>query len=433
MATEEAKKPVPAQGAEATKMSPLEGRTSVDDKMVFEAEWLSYGSAGRLAMTIADAVQGDVTGKTVVIAGAAFLTDMANLQAILVRLEELQNAYKALGEYADEMAQARQEHVEEGEKIRKMEIVPFMAGVGLTGGAAALMGAVGTVAAGVSAALGLASLFREDVNYAGIQTVVNQLAFELALASRVKASGASAVFVPDLVALPSVQNKPDSIRGRLQAVQEARMNVWKTVGPFISELVRLDAELDSAAKEKKQDVVNQLSMKLAGLRQDLDPVTEPLKQLDQRLSDLQTAWDKTDETSGLTLLARLLRAEGIKALNPRYLHALVVSSGGYSRTTRSLWRTMFSGDGLSFTGGTVVRWALLEENGSVAKGGIESDRASEKFPLPQSGVYGGKGSRPGASPQGNDKQKGEGEKEQLEGKARKNNGKEAEKEQRKGK
>ena len=61
-------------------------------------------------------------------------------------------------------------------------------------------------------------------------------------------------------------------------------------------------------------------------------------------------------------------------MNPRYLHALVVASGGFNRTSRSLLRTIFSGDGLSFLGGATARWALLKENGSVAKGGIESEQ-----------------------------------------------------------
>ncbi len=38
-------------------------------------------------------------------------------------------------------------------------------------------------------------------------------------------------------------------------------------------IVRLDAELDRAAKKKKQALVDDLSMKLAAMRRDLDPVT----------------------------------------------------------------------------------------------------------------------------------------------------------------
>jgi hypothetical protein len=90
------------------------------------------------------------------------------------------------------------------------------------------------------------------------------------------------------------------------------------------------------------------------------------------LSDLQTQWNQTDAASGMTVLARLLRAEAIRKLDPLYLHAAIVTSGGYNRITHNLFRTLFVGDGLSFTGGTVARWALLEDDGTVKLGGIAS-------------------------------------------------------------
>jgi hypothetical protein len=75
-------------------------------------------------------------------------------------------------------------------------------------------------------------------------------------------------------------------------------------------------------------------------------------------------------------LARLLRAEAIKTEEPIYLHAVVVSSGGHHRIARSLWRTMFYGDGLTFVGGATVRWSLLAADGSIEKGGIRVERIS---------------------------------------------------------
>ena len=364
------------------KVTPLEGKTTVDDKMVFEPERLSYQSADRLAKKIADTVREDIKEQTVVIVGTAFLADLTNLQAVAVVLEELKRDYQALAEHAEKSGQRRAEPRTKVEGLPK----PEFAVEGIVSKVSELVGAaaLGPVTVAVSAALGLVSLFREDVDYRGIQTVVNPLAFELALAAKVKArgdtAGAARVLAPDLVVLASPEAGPDSIQGRLEAVQEAKAEVWEIVGPSISELVQLDADLDRATREKDQALVDELSRSLAKLRQDMDPVTEPLKRVDQRLIDLQTAWDKTDEVTGLTLLARLLRAESIKAMNPRYLHALVVSSGGHNRTSRSLLRMIFSGDGLSFMGGATARWALLENDGSVANGGIVSERLWGRFP-----------------------------------------------------
>lgn len=365
---------------DAPKITPLEGKTTVDDKMVFEPERLSYESADRLTKTIAHAVRETIKGKKVVIVGTSFLADLANLQAIAVKLEELKRDYEALLQQAKTMGRRRQPlpEISTGKALPKEEfaVTGLMPETMIEAGAAAL----GPVAVGVSTALGLVSLFREDVDYRGIQTVVNPLAFELALAAKIRAIGAERVFVPDLVSLPRMKTGTESLGGRLAAVQSAKAKVWESVGPFIAELVRLDAKLDHAARAKDQKLVDDLSGQLAELRQDLDPVTEPLRRVDQQLADLQAAGDKVDETTGLTMLARWLRAEAIQAMNPRYLHAQVVSSGGHNRTSRSLLRTIFCGDGLSFIGGATARWALLEEDGAVADGGIISERARGRFP-----------------------------------------------------
>lgn len=350
------------------KVTPLEGKTTVDDKMVFEPERLSYQSADRLAVGIAAAVKAAVMDKIVVIVGTTFLADLANLQAAKVVLEQLQRDYVAIEELARVIAERQ-----------GTTVTPPTATVP---GPRVEAKAVGfeTIVTGVSMALGLVSLFRENVEYRGIQTVVNPLAFELSLAAKVKAAGAKQVFVPDLVALPSPQSGDNSLQAQMRIVQEAKAKVWKVTGPLITELGRLDEELDRAARGKEQNLVDDLSRKLAAMRHTTDPVTDPLGRVDQQLADLQAAWGKTDEATGLTMLARWLRAEGIQALNPVFLHAQVVASGGYNRTSCSLLRTIFVGDGMSFMGGATIRWALLEKDGAVADGGFASARAWGRFP-----------------------------------------------------
>jgi hypothetical protein len=353
------------------KVTPMEGKTTVDDKMVFEPERLSYQSADRLAFRIATAVKATVKDQLVVIAGTTFLSDLANLQAAKVVLEQLQRDYVALEELARSIAERREPAVTPPTAAAPVPHVAARA-VGLE-----------PIMTGVSLALGLVSLFREDVEYRGIQTVVNPLAFELSLASKVKAAGAMKVFVPDLVALPSPHSGDNSLRAGMKAVQDAKAKVWKAAGPLVAELVRLDEELDRAARDKNQGRVDELTRNLSAMRQALDPVTEPLGRVDQQLADLQAAWGKTDAATGLTMLARWLRAEGIQVLTPPpvFLHAQVVSSGGYNRTSRSLLRTIFIGDGTIFMGGATARWALLENDGAVADGGIESARAWGRFPF----------------------------------------------------
>jgi hypothetical protein len=363
----------------------LDGKTTVDDKMVFEPERLSYQSADCLAAKISGSVCSDLKSKVVVIVGTPFLADLTNLQSVFVQLEALKRDYDALVALANQMMVNRSLPLQNGSLAQELDSTSTTAGAEATKDFMAT--AFNPVTAGISAALGLVSLFREDVEYKGIQTVVNPLAFELALADKVKKNGAERVYVPDMVVLPPTQNDASSLNGRLSAVQCAKSEVWTAIGPLVSELVKVDAELDRAMREKDQAGVDNMTRQLSSIRQDLDPITDQLRRADLRLSDLLTAWDKVDESTGMTILARLLRAEGVKALKPSFLHAQVVSSGGHCRTTRSLLRMIFTGDGLSFMGGATARWALLEDDGSVLRGGIVSERFWDRSQTMTSKTY----------------------------------------------
>jgi hypothetical protein len=354
------------------KVTSLEGKTTVDDKMVFEPERLSYRSADILAKKIACLVKKHVHDKdVVVIAGTNLLSDIANLQAVMVILEQMRCGYEALDQHTKNLKERMA-----GPEIQKSFVVDFMPGLTQAAGAVAL----GPLVAGINTALGLVSLFREDVDYRGNQTVVNPLAFELAMAAKIKELCAIKAFVPDLVVLPPPKTGPGSLRDGLEALQKAKASMWETVGPLISELVKLDTKLDHATRERDQTLIDEYAVKLANLRKDLSPITEQLGQLDKRKADLETEWNRTDEASGLTMLARWLRAESIQEKTPKYLHAQVVSSGGYSRISRSLLRMLLFGDGLSFMGGATVRWALLGDDGDVLDGGILSERAWDHSP-----------------------------------------------------
>jgi hypothetical protein len=188
--------------------------------------------------------------------------------------------------------------------------------------------------------------------------------------------------VPDFVVVSSPLTGQGSMLDRGQAMQDARHAAWQSVGPLLAELGKTDAALDAATRTNNAAQVDTLSRQVFELRKKVEPLTETLGQADRRLHDLQAQWDKVSETTGLTTLARLLRAELLHAKNPKYLHAVVVSSGGHNRVSRHLFRMLFVGDGLSSMGGVVVRWALLEPDGSFVKGGIRAARQSASFPGP---------------------------------------------------
>jgi hypothetical protein len=350
--------------APITPVTPLPGKTTIDDKMVFEPQRLAYESAVAIAARIAQKVERFVKGKTVVIAGTRLLADFANLRAIYVLLDSLRRDYECIGGQARSLVKQR--------SAREGRLEGFVSEAGKAAATTAVSTVISPAATVVGAALGLISLFRQDVEYHGENTVVDALAFEIALAAEVKCHGAQKASVPDLVVLPALSSDQSMLQAQLNRVQEAKASAWSSVGPLISQLVRLEGELDGAAKTKDQSALDRLSLQTSDMRRDLAPVVDPLGRLDQRLSDLQNQLNQTEPTSGMFQLARLLRAEALQYLEPLYLHGTVVASGGHYRITRNLFRTLFMGDGLSFAGGAVARWALLEKDGSVALGGIES-------------------------------------------------------------
>jgi hypothetical protein len=344
-------------------VTPLEGKTTVDDKMSFESGRLSYDSADGIARSITAAVRHRIQGQTIIIADVSLLTDFGNLQSFYLCLDDLQQDYDALAAHVQRAGTPKgfQADIQEG-----LEAITFAA-------------AAPAVAA-VESALGLFSLFKSDVEYHGLTTAVDALAFELALAGHLKSAGSKRVFVPALMFISKPDISEGSIRSRVNKLQNAKARAWEMAGPMISKLVMLEAQLDTAVSAKDQKLVDQLASEVSTLRRDLDPVSAALARADQRLSELQQAWAKTDESTELTTLARMLRAEAIQKMDVSYIHAAIVSAGGQNRISRNLFRTLFAGDGLTFMGGVVARWALLDRDGSIEEGGILTRLESAAYP-----------------------------------------------------
>lgn len=344
-------------------VTPLEGKTSVDAQMFFEPEGLSYKSAIAVAEEIASALAKDIKKNKVVIAGERLLADFTNLQAVLIRLKGLTKDYDSLAQLAKDIRAKRSEEAKT--PAADMHLVqPAVATLGTT-----ISAAINPIGTALDAAIGLVSLFREDVEYRGIKPVIDPLAFEVSLAASLKKHRATDVFIPDLMVLNEPCTGEGSLSDGLHKVQQAKTDAWTVVGPLVAELVELEANLDLASRKNDQVLVNTLTLQISELRRDMQPISDPLSRADRMLSELQNQLVEPDETK-ISTLARLLRAEVIRSQKPVYIHAKVVSAGGHYRISRSLFRMLFLGDGLSFAGGVIVRWALLLESGAVKKGGL---------------------------------------------------------------
>jgi hypothetical protein len=149
---------MPDTPSPSTSVTPLQGKTTIDDKMFLDPERLSYESVVEIAKTIAADIHDSVKNKIVVIAGIRLLADFANLQAVYVLLDCLRRDYDSVAEQAQSLVKRRsqaEEHLES-----------FVSGAAAV--AAATIPSVLTPATAiVGAALGLISMFRQDVEYHG--------------------------------------------------------------------------------------------------------------------------------------------------------------------------------------------------------------------------------------------------------------------------
>ncbi|MEO6416609.1 MAG: hypothetical protein ABIP73_11290 [Gemmatimonadaceae bacterium] len=321
----------------------LAGTTTVDEKVVFEAQRLSYDAARVIAEKIAFRISGRTRDQIVIIASTQLLADMSNLVAIKAVLEELAREYSALGDTIEKLPVAA--HRSLVKDARSPAAI-----------AATLSPALAAATAAVQSALTLVGLFRQDVDYKGVAITLDTQAFEIELAGRVRMHKAREVIVPDFAVFTAPHGGKGALLTLLAHVRSARSRVL---------LSAMEKDVEVEPDAKKESFISAVA------------------EVDKRLNDLETQLTKSElDGSGLTLLARLFRVENLVAKSALFVHARVVLAGGSNRAQRSLWRSMFSGDGLSSTGGAVVTWAILSTHGSVEDGATFSHTMSAKSPKP---------------------------------------------------
>ncbi|HEV7703718.1 MAG TPA: hypothetical protein VGO46_05460 [Gemmatimonadaceae bacterium] len=353
---------------------PLDGTTTVDAQVVFEAQRLSYDAVRIIAEKIARRISGRTRNKEVVIAGTQLLADFSNLVSIKSVLEELVNAYASLADLARGSAKAPTHRA------------PAAAGVVGTGSRFTVIAAVGaaisglaTVTAGVQGALTLIELFRQDVDYKGVPIAIDTLAFQLELASRIRMHKATAVVVPEFTVFSAPSRAEGALCTLIRRVHRARSDALLEIAPGFLGGRRLTPYV--IADIRPVDHLSGESERTSD--KPSDEMHDSLAEIDKRFSDLQAQLEKSDvDATGLTLLARLLRVESILMRSPVLVHARVVLAGGNNRVQRNLFRTLFWSDGLSSTGGAVVSWAILSPDGAVEDGGIFTESRSAKSPEP---------------------------------------------------
>ncbi|WP_156785112.1 hypothetical protein [Terriglobus roseus] len=232
----------------------------------------------------------------------------------------------------------------------------------------------------IDTGLELVKLFQKDVSTRGVDTKFDPLAFliELGQALLNVEAKASKVWILDLFVPDENRDDDKSVLGLVKALQRAKAEAWSTIAPAVSALTALDVALEDAIRDADKERTKTLTQEMQQLRRDLQPVSGQLTLIDKRFGALEKRWMETDAASGLSILARLLRVESLRARDCLFLHAAVVASGGQIKTIRSLWRSLFSGQQIAFRGGAVVRWALLGHDKSFIAGGVKTGTTASR-------------------------------------------------------
>lgn len=347
------------------------GKLTVDDKMRFGPQRMAYAAAHDIAIGIASRVREATSQKFVVIAGTQLLADFANLEASKLSLIGLIHEYIRIKSFAESVKDEKEALSDEG----VLEAVAGLAGAG-----AAVAAAAAGVNPFVAAALGVLSLMQSDVEIHGAETPVDRLAFEIDVAAAVKDAGAAKVLIPDFMVQPLANSSDSKLQELLGQVAKAKGDAWDSVAHFIARLSKAEADLDLAITEKKvAKEIDLLRVAVRDGRRDLEPFHRPLSKADEVFDDMQAQWRKIETGAELSTLARMLRVEAIHRMSPIYLHVAIVASGGHHRIHKHLLRMLFAGDGLTFAGGAVARWALLAGDGSIDRGGVLSASKTGAF------------------------------------------------------
>jgi hypothetical protein len=212
----------------------------------------------------------------------------------------------------------------------------------------------------VAAALNLFALLRKDVTYSGRDVVLDSGALGLHLARQWQDAGEVQVQLPTLCP-PSLDSAGDEVyRKLLECYAETalqREGAFRKIHALVQGLPRLKSE----------------DPRIGAVKYALDYAKDQFESADQIFTNFTNRVSAQDEKTGSSFLELIRTGALIEKAHGRedtlFLFARVLAAGGTYRTIRSFLRSIFSGDGLRCTGGTVVGYALLTPTGKILESG----------------------------------------------------------------
>src|ERR1700675_1259757 len=373
-------------------VKPLEGTTTIDDKLSIECDILCYASVNNIAFQIAlEFNKIRESGALVII-----LDDTSKQALHLVRVLVWQTDF-LIQEFARAAQEAAPQVPALAEAAAPQVRVPMEGETMLEGFVPALPAVTAIKTAATAATdvgrsvIDLLSLFRTDTSYAGRTVTVNENSLMLSLAGKLVERQHSVIY-PKLLLFPpspAVSQSAKDFQNLLQALLDARDDANEAVRALASRVAVATQELSSVYKKhthrrNRQElttdhVLASREQQLIKDRLQLAGWQKWFTDLDSQLQALLKALNAPD-ANGVVLLQMLQIAQELLSRfneapeNTYFLHAEVVSSGGSYRIRRNLFRTLFWSDGLSYSGGAIVSYAFFDSNAVIVKSGTHHYR-----------------------------------------------------------
>lgn len=361
-----------ATGGGASRVKALEGSTSIDDKVFLECEILAHAAIARIADEVAEEVM-EAVKKNPSQPGAHptlfFLDDSLAPSLHLFSSLQLQLAL------IEKSFHAVAPGVCEG--VRKAAALSMRASTAPV---------LSTVTGVMEGAFDLLGLFRQDTQLTGRTVTIQETALLLGLARALRAKDCEVIY-PKLLTFQAdrdIQMSQDQLSKLFDAVFRARQEAADRLRPALQKLADLERAILGGEREHAEATIERqkdleassqdLKVQMVATKKDIDPDLVLFENTDSRWHELQKAMATADEKSGLVPLQMLSRAgeviERFQSAESAYLlFASGVVAGGTMRIKKSLWSTLFTGDGLEFSGGAVVTYALLDGAARICASG----------------------------------------------------------------
>ena len=376
-----------------TTTTPLDGTTSIDDKVQIESEMMAYEAVDEIAAEIRCRVRSAVLkdGATVVIHDEATVAALRLYEVFLTQAAILENAYASLDEPAP----------------------------------TALFLPTEGVAAFARSAFDLLALFRQNTEYKGLSITINEDALVSKIAGYLVEPIASGdctnksathtvqVICPRLMLRDATHTgtgragsaivkrlgelyarkrtaeaRISAIEKRLASLRKTKLDADAVVADLDLKIRNLQLEIAGLSGERRADKLKELSALTIKRENDAKkslaaalalqeaeatdgPIRDQYRVINGLVDQLTAGLVKTDEKSGVNALGLLTKAQDVvKYLdaaegNTYVLFTKSVTAGGSYRIRRNLWTTVFTGDMLSYSGGAVVCFMLFDNGGKT--------------------------------------------------------------------